>query len=348
VPSPTICFTDSASFGSWRGGDVATPVSRTHASARVGGQGPSGPGITIGAPVGEGNVALPRMQLRAGGAARTQFAPIGGREVGLTRRSADVRILCYHAIADLSRDPVLGQYAVSAALFREHLELLKRAGCHFISAQQFLDFIDGRDTPEPRAILVTFDDCTEDLLTTALPILEEMGIPASAFVVTGLAGQTNLWDSRKGLTPLRLLEPSELRSLSDRGIELGAHSRTHQALPQISDAALIDEVVGSVADFEAMGLPRARLFAYPYGKHDGRTRRAVRAAGVEAAFTVAPGTARRGDDRFELPRIELGSHHTRWHFIADVARACHTRQRRWTAIRGIPWAIRVVLSRSPT
>jgi peptidoglycan/xylan/chitin deacetylase (PgdA/CDA1 family) len=266
----------------------------------------------------------------------------------VTGRSASVRVLCYHAIADLSRDPVLGQYAVSATLFREHLELLLRAGCHFISAQQFLDFIEGRAVLRRRAILITFDDCTEDLLTTALPVLEEMGIPAVAFAVTGLTGQTNLWDSRKGRTPIRLLGLSELRNVSDRGIELGAHSRTHKALPQLPDADLFDEVAGSVADLEAMGLPRARLFAFPFGNHDERTCRAVRAADIDAAFTVEPGMARRGGDRFRVPRIELGRYHTRWHFIADVARGCHTRQRRWTAIRGIPWAIRIILSRSPT
>jgi peptidoglycan/xylan/chitin deacetylase (PgdA/CDA1 family) len=285
------------------------------------------------------------MMVQQSAAFRSRCAAVGNWEFRLTWRSASVRVLCYHAIADLSRDPSLGQYAVSAALFREHLELLLRGGYHFISAQQFLDFIEGNDVPPQRAILVTFDDCTEDLFTTALPILEDMGVPAVAFAVTGLTGQTNLWDSRKGRTPLRLLGVPELRSISDRGVEIGAHSRTHKVLPETSDTDLVTEIAGSIADVEEMGLPRARFFAFPYGKHDERTRRAVRAAGISAAFTVAPGVARRGGDPFQVPRIEIGSHHTRWHFIADIARACHTPQRRWTAIRGIPWATRVFLDR---
>ena len=58
-------------------------------------------------------------------------------------------------------------------------------------------------------------------------------------------------------------------------------------------------------DLAAIGLPRPRSFAYPYGEHDKRVREAVRAAGFAMAFTVAAGRARSGTDPLAIPRFEV-------------------------------------------
>ena len=47
----------------------------------------------------------------------------------------------------------------------------------------------GHELPE-RALLVSFDDCYVDLLTAGVPLLAERGVPAVAFAVAGLTGQT--------------------------------------------------------------------------------------------------------------------------------------------------------------
>jgi len=258
-------------------------------------------------------------------------------------RSKRVPVLCYHMIAHLSADRFLGQFAVPPALFREHLELLRKGGYEFISVDQFLQSMHDEGSLPRRPVLLTFDDCTTDLFREALPILEENQIPAAAFVVTGLIGQENAWDSSRGRTRLDLLGLPEMRDLVTRGIELGAHSRTHPSLPQLSDAQLKDEVAGSVADLEALGFPRPRLFAFPYGKHDDRAQAAVRAAGIQVAFTTAPGYAHLGDNRYQVPRIPIYSHHKGWRFIAAVARAGTPR----SAVRGVPWIIRTTQFRRP-
>jgi peptidoglycan/xylan/chitin deacetylase (PgdA/CDA1 family)/GT2 family glycosyltransferase len=218
---------------------------------------------------------------------------------------ARVRVLAYHAIADLARAPVLEPYGVPARVLERQLDLLQRVRFHFVSAEEALRSLEGRGGLPRRAVLLTFDDCYEDLLHTALPILEHRGIPAVAFAVSGHVGGSNAWDQAIGAPELRLLDVKGLRELARRGIEIGAHSRSHCALPGLSDRALDQEIAGSVADLEAEGLVRPRLFAYPYGEYDERVTASTARAGLRAAFTIVPGRIGRRSVRHRLPRIEI-------------------------------------------
>lgn len=122
----------------------------------------------------------------------------------------------------------------------------------------------------------------------------------------GLVGSTNRWDQPLGATALPLLDAEGLRSIGAGAVEIGSHSRSHADLTKLGDeGALVDEVAGSRDDLEAMGLPRPRLLAYPYGERDDRVVRAVAAAGFEAAFALADRAASPGSNRFEVPRFEV-------------------------------------------
>jgi peptidoglycan/xylan/chitin deacetylase (PgdA/CDA1 family)/GT2 family glycosyltransferase len=218
---------------------------------------------------------------------------------------ARLRVLAYHAIADLAGAPLLEPYGVPPRVFARQLDLLQRLGFHFVSAEEALRSLEGRGGLPRRAVLLTFDDCYEDLLHAALPILEHLGIPAVAFAVSGHVGGSNAWDQAIGAPGLRLLDVEGLQELARRGIEIGAHSRSHCALPGLSDLALDQEIAGSVDDLEAEGLVKPRLFAYPYGECDERVTTATARAGLRAAFTIAPGRIDRRSARHRLPRIEV-------------------------------------------
>jgi len=139
--------------------------------------------------------------------------------------------------------------------------------------------------------------------------------------VSGSLVGTNQWDENIGAPRLRLLDISSLRTLAQSGIEIGAHSRTHQALNTLSGQLLIDETSGSIEDLELAGLARPRLFAYPEGEYDERVVAAVKAAGIQAAFTVIPGRVEPGGDPYQVPRIEIMRADTGWRFLWKVFRA---------------------------
>jgi peptidoglycan/xylan/chitin deacetylase (PgdA/CDA1 family) len=215
-----------------------------------------------------------------------------------------LRILAYHAVADLARDPVLAEYGVAPALFAVQLDELIDRGWEFVDLGAVLASLDGGEALPRRALLLTFDDAYVDLLEVAWPLLRERGIPAVAFAVADRVGASNAWDQAKGAAPLPLLDGKGLRALSEGGVEIGSHTASHRSLPGLEASDLAGEVSGSAATLEGLGLPRPRAFSYPYGAAGEASARAVRKAGYEVAFTTAWGEPR-GADRHLLPRVEV-------------------------------------------
>jgi glycosyltransferase involved in cell wall biosynthesis/peptidoglycan/xylan/chitin deacetylase (PgdA/CDA1 family) len=236
----------------------------------------------------------------------------GFRQAGGPLRSRPVRVLCYHAIADLAGRPVLEPYGVPPDEFERQIELVSRR-CNVIDAAEFARFLGGGALPR-RPVLLTFDDCYEDLLSEGLPVLLRHGAPGLAFAVTAHVGGTNSWDAPTGAPELPLLGAPGLKTLAANGIAIGSHSRTHPMLNRIDAGELRAEVEGSVHDFDALGLPRPQFLAYPHGEHDELVRQEVAAAGFSGAFTVDPGLARPEGERYAVPRLEVLRADVGWRF----------------------------------
>ena len=245
----------------------------------------------------------------------------GVHEAGGIPRPRPVRVLSYHAVADLSGDAVLEEYGIPPTAFCEQLDWLERAGCHFITPQEFLRFLTGNGGMPRKPILLTFDDCYTDLLEVVAPSLRERAISAVAFAVTNELGGQNRWDQAIGARPLKLLDVEGLTKLSRQGFEIGGHSRSHRALDGLEKTDLASEIAGSIEDLNRIGLSDLRLFAYPYGAYNKRVRQAVRDAGIKAAFTVIPGRVRPGQDPCLIPRIEILRKDGGWRFGIKVTLA---------------------------
>lgn len=230
---------------------------------------------------------------------------IGVREAGGIPASRSVLVLCYHAIAELSGDPVLAEYGILRRTFERQLDSLERRGFTFVRPDELISLIDRRGRVPARSLLLTFDDCYEELRDVARSVLEPRGIGAIAFAVSGMPSGTNEWDQPIGARTMQLLDAAGLSELRSNGVEIGCHSRTHRPLPALSDRLLIEETRSSAGDLEALGLPRPRFFAYPHGVQDARSRTAVQKAGFTAAFGLSSRRISRVSDRFALPRIEI-------------------------------------------
>ncbi len=215
-----------------------------------------------------------------------------------------MRILAYHAIADLGDDPRLAEYGVPPRLFEEQLDALIGSGWRFVGLDAVLAALSGEEELPRRALLLTFDDAYADLLEVACPIMAERGLPGVVFAVAGQLGGTNEWDHRIRARPLDLLDADGLRAVEAGGIEVGSHTVNHRPLPKVPEAELKEEIAGSADVLERAGLPRPRVFSYPYGEWSPSIAAAC-AAGYEASFTVEPGVVTDGADLHALPRIEV-------------------------------------------
>jgi len=145
------------------------------------------------------------------------------------------------------------------------------------------------------------------------------GISAIAFAVTGMASGTNEWDQPLGARRLTLLGDDGLNDLRENGVEIGCRSRTHRQLGPLEDAQLASETGGAAQDLERAGLPRPKMFAYPYGECTREAARAVRDAGFAAGFGLARGLVNRRSDPFNLPRLEILARDRGWRFRAKTA-----------------------------
>jgi peptidoglycan/xylan/chitin deacetylase (PgdA/CDA1 family) len=119
------------------------------------------------------------------------------------------------------------------------------------------------------------------------------------------------WDRRLGVRH-PWMTWDQVRSLHQRGFDVGAHTQTHADLGKISGHDARDEIRGSKAELERqLGAP-VELFAYPYGGWDNLTeanREQVKAAGFRCCCSAVGGINAAGTDPFLLRRIPI----SRWY-----------------------------------
>ena len=110
------------------------------------------------------------------------------RNLLLRKIDAPVVVLLYHRVATLASDPQL--LAVSPENFRQQM-------CYLKDKFPLVRFEDDWSDVRTPSIAVTFDDGYADNALNALPILEEVGIPATFFVSTGnldFIGPESFWE----------------------------------------------------------------------------------------------------------------------------------------------------------
>jgi peptidoglycan/xylan/chitin deacetylase (PgdA/CDA1 family) len=206
-------------------------------------------------------------------------------------------ILMYHGIADVAADP--NQLCVSPARFGEQMAWLERSGLRGVSVATLVDALAaGR---ADGLVGITFDDGYTSVLDTAVPELTRRGFGATAFIISGLLGRTNEWDTGP-VWPL--LDRRGIAELAAAGLEIGSHSTTHPHLAGLGASRQAAEVTASRHQLEDLLSAPVRGFAYPYGSMDEAARYAVGAAAYEYACAVETPLAQLGP--LAMPRMYIG------------------------------------------
>ena len=192
--------------------------------------------------------------------------------------------LAYHAIHEPQRGVAAPDVIDAPATLERDVRALLATGYRIVTAGE-LAAETGGVRPADGTALLTFDDGWRDGLTVAAPLLARLGVRGTFFVCPGLFGNHDVRLGEAG----RVLSAAEARELHAAGMELGAHSLTHPDLRVLGDAELRGELTGSREAVEAITGEPCLAFAYPFGVHDARVRRAVARAGFAVAFQYAPG-----------------------------------------------------------
>jgi peptidoglycan/xylan/chitin deacetylase (PgdA/CDA1 family) len=215
------------------------------------------------------------------------------------RRKRSV-VLGYHGVADCARKDDLFLLQVTPARFRSLLESMLEAGFRFLTLAEFVRESRG-GTPPPGLAVVSFDDAMRNNLTTALPILRELGIPATVYVPTDWLGGQSPYIGPGG--DGAILTAEELLELAAAGWELGGHTLSHADLSMLGYDEARREIEGGCTALAQLTGEPVQTFAYPFGRYGPVAIAAVRDVGLSAAVTTGSGTW----DRFELTRAMVGA-----------------------------------------
>jgi peptidoglycan/xylan/chitin deacetylase (PgdA/CDA1 family) len=205
-------------------------------------------------------------------------------------------ILTYHSI-----DPSGSPISCHPDAFAAHVDWLASGQVAVTTIDQLMDL-----PVDANAVAVTFDDAYVNFGELAAPRLLDRGFPVTLFVVADFAGTTNSWDDmpRRTTPQLPLLDWPALIRLQERGVTLGAHSRTHADLSRLDDGRIEQEVGGCVERMQARTGIRPTIFAYPYGHTS-----AASACAVERTFRFGCTTEFRAlgpsDVPALLPRLDM-------------------------------------------
>jgi peptidoglycan/xylan/chitin deacetylase (PgdA/CDA1 family) len=201
--------------------------------------------------------------------------------LGRPREWTGVRILGYHRIAPGGDD-----LSVHPDAFRAQMEQVLEAGLRPVRLDAALDMLE--QPVAGRWVCVTFDDGYRDNLLEALPVLEELDIPATIFVPTAVIDGNAGYDWYEDPPPA--LSWEEIARIVAGGlVDVQAHTRTHRRLPHVDDAAAREEIAGAKRDLERHVPYEVTSLCYPAGLYGERDARLVREAGYRGAVTTRPG-----------------------------------------------------------
>lgn len=147
----------------------------------------------------------------------------------------------------------------------------------FVTAQADVTLAPKVPAAQEKVVIVMFDDGWLSQYTTALPILQSLGINASFSIYPeAMDGQ---WSGFMSWT--------QVEQLSKDGYDIESHTYSHMDLDNASTAQLNRELVQSKQILQQHGIQTGALI-YPYG--DAETNATVRQAIIDAGYLVARGT----------------------------------------------------------
>src|SRR5215212_8688689 len=229
----------------------------------------------------------------ATGATTTQ-KPTGKVAVDQT---AQIIIFCYHRLVDKIRYPGT---EIRPDDFEAQMKSLKERGITVIGMQDFLAWRRGEKNIPARSAIVTFDDGWKSQYEVAWPIMKKYGYPLTLFIYTeGVRGGK--------LGGGEAISWEQLAEMRDAGVDIQAHTATHQDLreghrinvpgergkrvfKQLHGAEyeewLRNEVIGSRELLEQRLAIKCNCFAVPFGNYNDHVKEMARDVGYEAMFTV--------------------------------------------------------------
>lgn len=239
---------------------------------------------------------------------------------GIKNQDANLLVLLYHDVTENQ--------------FRKHMLFLEK---HFSFADidELVRAVETRNFPSELTAVITFDDGLQSFYSNAFPVIDEMGIPVTVYVSSGVV-DSEFWLKKQlnrlvlspnsksdgsrsvdrhsrtqarshGFEILPGLTLEELKSIDKhKNVIVGSHSISHRMLPEISYRDCEKEILDSKEQLGNMLKHKVDHFAFPYGRFGNREKELVMKAGYTSAAAVNDQWISQDSDVFCFPRKGTG------------------------------------------
>ncbi|NCX93851.1 MAG: polysaccharide deacetylase family protein [Gammaproteobacteria bacterium] len=231
-------------------------------------------------------------------------------------------ILLYHAVGPRG-------WALDAALFQAQMEWLSQH-CDVLPLSELL-------TTHPHSnrvqVAITFDDGYASVFQVAAPILDQLKIPATVYLNTGwIADHEN--ERRASCAALghypeeMFLIWDEVKTLVNRGWEMGSHGVNHLKFVELPESQLMEELTVSKQTIETRLNRPCPQFAYTWGLHSKPLMKKLEQAQYRYGIAAHHAPLSPRDNRWALPRLNIAREYSlqdfkdivsgRWDFLGWI------------------------------
>lgn len=210
-------------------------------------------------------------------------------------------VLMYHFFYDKNVTMPKDDNWIDISAFEEQMKYLADNNYYYPTWEEVEDYIDGKTELPEKSVVITVDDGDPSFFELAVPIIQKYNVKATSFVITywygdvaqnkeeNISYQSHSYDMHKG-------------GANGKGVML---SWDYDKI--VEDLKLSQE-----------GLGGANIFCYPFGHYNELDIKALQDTGFKLAFTVQGGRVKKGDLKYELPRVRISGRTSMETFIKKV------------------------------
>lgn len=203
-----------------------------------------------------------------------------------------IPVLMYHSISNKKGNEI----QLSKDLFEAQLKFLKDNNYTTLSLDELYDFIIFNKPIPKKSVMITFDDGYVDNYSNAYPLLKKYNFRASIFVITDNVDKY-----------AHTINSSQIKEMSINGIDIMSHTEKHEDLSTLTYNRQLYTLTISKQFLEKVTNKKSDYIAYPYGRWNKDTLKAVKDSGYNMAFSTSGTWTDKSDGIYKLDRVYISS-----------------------------------------
>ncbi|WP_163337107.1 polysaccharide deacetylase family protein [Desulfopila sp. IMCC35008] len=183
-----------------------------------------------------------------------------------------IYVLMYHRI--LEKDQIDSAYDVDIDEFKHQMQFIRESGFNVLNTNDILK----TQKEDNKCVMITFDDGYLDNYENAFPVLKDLGLKATVFVVTG-------WINHK----IDFMNWSQLKEMNNSNITIESHTDSHRFLNDLNEDDAIREITESRKIIENNLDVLPEFLSCPGGRVSSNLLPICCRLGINGVFTSIPG-----------------------------------------------------------